>query len=188
VGQYGLEREIDGEVVSDPRAAAFEPAVARAADDATARWPALTVERKGTVAFTVHWRTNPSAVPSDEELGDLAQRAGLEALPGRMACEFRPPIDVDKGTAVATVLADRDLAAVAYAGDDRGDWAAFVALARWARAGRARAALRIAVASPESPTDLLDEADLSLDGPAALAAQLDALARAMAAARGASAS
>lgn len=175
VGQYGLERDRDGTVEPDPRAAAYAPAVAAAAAEAGRRWPALAVERKGRVACTVHWRTAPGLAPTDADLADLAAAHGLERFPGRLACELRPPLPVDKGTAVAGLLAGTDLTAAAFVGDDHGDLAAFAALTQWATAGPGRAALRVAVASEESPAALLDAADLVVAGPAAVAGLLGAL-------------
>jgi trehalose 6-phosphate phosphatase len=175
VGQYGLEVDAGGRVVSDPRAGAFEPAVAAAAAEAERRWPSLFVERKGRVAVTLHWRTAPDHAPDPDALAALADAHGLSRFTGRMACELRPPLPVDKGTAVATLLAgDGGIRAAAFAGDDHGDLAAFAALAAWS--GDGRTALRVVVASDETPPELLAAADLVVPGPAALAAHLTTLA------------
>ena len=70
--------------------------------------PALLVERKGTVAVTLHWRTAPDAAPTPARSAALGRgRTGSTRAPGRMACELRPPVPVDKGTAVAELLAER---------------------------------------------------------------------------------
>jgi trehalose 6-phosphate phosphatase len=58
------------------------------------------------------------------------------------------------------------MAAVAYVGDDRGDLPAYDALDRLA--SRGAATLRVAVAGAETPAELVDRADLVLDGPAAV--------------------
>ena len=99
-GIYGLERVVGGEVVVDPRVAPWLDAVAHAADDAEAALPGLLVERKGQVAVTVHWRTQPARGPAAAAWAEAAAaRLGLEApLRGRMAVELRPPVPVDKGT------------------------------------------------------------------------------------------
>jgi trehalose 6-phosphate phosphatase len=179
VGHYGLERDDGTGVTSDERARAAEPAVSAAAADAERRWPALLVERKGRIAVTVHWRTAPQHAPDPAELADLARTHGLSVFPGRMACELRPSLAVDKGTAVADLLAELDVGAAAFAGDDRADLAAFDALGTWAAGaslGRPRTSLRIAVSSPEAPAELLTTADVVVAGPDALSAQLTALA------------
>ena len=178
VGQYGLEHDVAGVLTSDPRAVPYESAVAAAAAEAAARWPALLVERKGRIAVTVHWRTAPDHAPDPAALDALAADHGLARFTGRMACELRPPLPVDKGTAVAALLAEAPaVGAAAFAGDDHGDLAAFAALSAWSAAGpQLRTALRVAVASDESPAELAAAADLVVAGPAALAAELTALA------------
>jgi trehalose 6-phosphate phosphatase len=59
---------------------------------------------------------------------------------------------------------------VVVAGDDRGDLAAFAAVEALAAGGVD--GLRVAVASPEAPPELLDRADLAVDGPEGMAALL----------------
>jgi len=179
VGQYGVEVDRGGGVETDPRVAAFVDAVAAAAADAAREWPTLTVERKGAIAVTIHWRSTPDRAPEPGALAALAARHGLTGMPGRLAYELRSPVPVDKGTAVASLLASVDPVVVAFAGDDAGDLAAFGAIREWAAAGSARAAVCVAVASDEAPGALLAEADLVVAGPDALAAQLVALADAV---------
>ena len=164
---------------ADLRTVRFEAAVAAAAAEAERRWPRLWIERKGRIAVTIHWRTAPDAAPAPEALVALAETHGLARVPGRMACELLPPLPVDKGTAVEDLLAEDDYVAAAFAGDDHGDLAAFVAVHRWAGAAPGRVALRVAVGSEESPPELLDAADLTVDGPPAFAVQLCALADAV---------
>jgi len=177
VGQYGLERLFDGRVVIDPRVQPYLPAVAAAADEAERELPDLFVERKAGVAVTVHWRTVPDReADAIAALDRIAQRHGLTVYATRMARELRPPVPIDKGTAVETLL--DGITVAAFAGDDRGDIPAFAALARAAADGRLDAAARIAVGSKEAPPELVAEADVIVDGPAALAALLEDLARA----------
>jgi trehalose 6-phosphate phosphatase len=180
VGQYGLERDEGGVVVRNREGVAYETEVATAAEEAQQRWPGLTIERKGSVAVTLHWRTAPEVAPTDAALNALATKHGLAAVPARMACELRPPLDVDKGTAVADLLADHAVEAVAFAGDDQGDVAAFDALFEWAANDPARHVVRIAVVSHESPRDLLESADLEVNGPESFAVLLETLARELA--------
>lgn len=175
VGHYGLERLVDGQVVLDPRAEPYVDAVAAAAADAQRRWPSLIVERKGDIAFTVHWRNAPASEPSADDLASLAEQHGLQTQPGRMACELRPPVPVDKGTVFEELA--HDFRHSAFAGDDHGDLAAFnVGVDAPDDDGRI---VRIAVRSPEAPRELLERADLVVDGPEGLAALLSDLADAL---------
>src|SRR5439155_9873264 len=169
------ERMVDGEVVVDERVRPWVGAVARAADEADAALRGLLVERKGAVAVTVHWRGQPERGPEALAWAEAtAPRLGLDApLRGRMAVELRPPVPVDKGTTVADLA--RGAAAAAFAGDDAGDLPAFAALRDLELAGELGYAVSIGVSSAESPPEVRD-ADVVVDGPAGLAALLDALA------------
>lgn len=179
VGQYGLERLVGDEVVVDERALAYGPAVAAAAAEAERRWPRLLVERKGTLAFTVHWRAVPDAAPTPGELGTLADAHGLVVGPGRMAGEVRVPLRVDKGSALSRLLDGQPVRTCAYAGDDHGDLPAFSALADRVAAQPGFGAVRIAVSSPEVPPQLVANADLVVESPADLAQLLATLAQAV---------
>jgi trehalose 6-phosphate phosphatase len=176
-GVYGLERVVAGEVVVDPRVEPWLDLVARAADAADAELPGLLVERKGRVAVTVHWRNDPAR--EAEALAwakALAARTGLSGVRGRKAIELRPPVPVDKGSTAMSLLSDTT--AVAFAGDDEGDVAAFAALAELARAGVVGSAVSIGVDSDEALPDVR-QADVVVPGPAGLAALLDVLADAI---------
>jgi trehalose 6-phosphate phosphatase len=182
VGQYGLEWTTDdGAVAYDMRAEPYLGAVARAADDAERAFPGVLVERKGRLAVGVHWRTTPEAGDAIERWSATAANdLGLAVHESRMARELRPPVPVDKGTAVGALLdAHPNVERACFAGDDRGDLAAFDALRDHRDAGRLGTAVRIAVRSDEAPPELLARGDVVVDGPAGLAALLDELARAL---------
>jgi trehalose 6-phosphate phosphatase len=176
VGAYGIERWIDGERVVDPRVVPFLDAIAAAADEAEARLPEIFVERKGGVAVTLHWRRASSVADAAIRLAaELAETYGLDhPLRGRMAVELRPPVPIDKGTAVEGVIAGFDFAA--FAGDDAGDLPAFDALDRAVAEHRLARAFRVAVESPEAPPAVVARADVVVTGPAALADFLSAVA------------
>lgn len=175
VGQYGLERMVDGHVVVDPRAQPYLDAVAAAADDAERELPDLLVERKAGVAVTVHWRTAPDREGEAVAVADaIARRHGLTVYATKMARELRPPVPADKGTA-AEVLLD-GVACACFGGDDRGDLDAFAALERLVSGGRLEHGVRIAVGSAEAPADLVAQADLVVEGPAGLVSVLEQLA------------
>jgi trehalose 6-phosphate phosphatase len=176
VGQYGLERMEDGRAVIDERALPYLDAVAAAAEEAERDLPGLLVERKAGIAVTVHWRTAPEReTGAVERVEEIARRHGLETYATKMAREMRPPVAVDKGTAVEALLT-RALDAACFAGDDRGDLPAFDALDR---ARGLHTAVRIAVSSPETPVELLDRADVVVEGPGGLAELLGDLAGAI---------
>jgi len=175
-GLYGMELMIEGERRVDPRVVPFEAAVAAAADEAEARLPGTVVERKAGVSVTLHWRMEPDR--ADEVLGiaaDLAHRHGLAQWRTGFALELRPPVAIDKGTAVDALIGDRRVAA--FAGDDVGDLAAFDALTRAMEAGRLDRAVRIGVRSAEMPEALPAAVDCLVDGPIGLVELLADIAR-----------
>ncbi|MEW6471254.1 MAG: trehalose-phosphatase [Actinomycetota bacterium] len=174
-GQYGVERVDGGRITSAPDTTRWADVVRRAAGEAEARLPGLFVERKGAVAVALHWRQRPELETAAVELGRrLAGDLGLRLEPGRMTLELRAPLDVDKGTVVEELTAGA--AAALFIGDDRGDLAAFAALTRRVEDGHLPYALRVAVRSAETPAELLDQADLTVDGPHGALELLDRLA------------
>jgi len=95
----------------------------------------------------------------------LITAAGLGWRLGRMSLEARPPLHLDKGTAIETLLAAHPgIVHALYAGDDSTDADAL----RVVDVG-------IAVASEETPPDLLAAAHLTVMGPAGLADLLRSL-------------
>jgi trehalose 6-phosphate phosphatase len=181
VGQYGLERRVDGRTVIDPAALEYRDAIATATAEAERRWPDLLVERKGEIALTIHWRALGSAGESvARDIEVLGAELGLEVYPTRMARELRPPLAVDKGTAVRALLGDAPgTRSAVFAGDDRGDIPAFDAFDALTERGRLDRAVRIAVRSEEVPGELVERADLVVEGPDGLVLWLRALAAAI---------
>ena len=174
VGQYGLERWVDGGIVVDARVAAYTDAIASVADAADAELPGVFVERKGQAAVTLHWRMNPE---QGQAALVWAKRAagthGLAEFPTKMALELRPPVAVDKGSGV-TVLATGSRVAL-FAGDDHGDLSGFAALDEMCAAGTLDAAVRVAVQSAETPPELVARADIVVNGPPGLVGLLTEL-------------
>ena len=172
-GIYGLEAfDRDGRVVANADAASWEPVVADVAERTRLRAPAgVTVEPKG-LSLTLHFRGSPSADNEARAWVEAeAARTGLVVHAGRRSYELRPPVPLDKGTVVEGLGAGLD--AVCFAGDDVGDLAAFDALDRLARRGAC--ALRVGVRSAEAPDELLERADIVVEGPEGAVALLERL-------------
>ena len=140
--------------------------------------PWLIVENKG-VTGTIHYRLAPDpllAVALLEPLArDAADRHGLRLTPGRMIFEVRPPLAVNKGTAIRELADDLGLKGIVFFGDDVTDVDAFRALREMRAAGSA-ATLRVGELGPDTAPAVLAEIDLSVTGVAACAATLLALA------------
>jgi trehalose 6-phosphate phosphatase len=164
-GLYGLEVVRGGERVEPARAGVWREVVAHVARRSADHGPeGMVVEPKGP-SLTLHYRAHPEAGPAVEEWARRqAARSGLVARPAKMSVELHPPIDADKGTALEQLV--EGLGAVLFAGDDQGDLPAFDALDRLANRGVDT--VRVAVASAEAPPELVERADVVVDGPAAL--------------------
>src|SRR3954469_7485455 len=127
----------------------------------------VRLEDKEAIAG-LHWRGVPDedgAQQAIERVAEAAEKAGFMTHWGRKVLEIRPPVRIDKGAGIVGLLRDTDLAAAVYVGDDVTDLDAFRGLSELRDMGRLRYALRVGVASDESPSALQDEADTMVEGP-----------------------
>ena len=148
VGSHGLELA--------PQADRWRQAVTAFA--ASAPWPPQETEVKG-LAVAFHFRNREDEQEAVSELDEIAEAAacqGLRARYGRKVLEVLPPVSSNKGTAVRRLLEERGLTRALAAGDDTTDLDSFAELRGL------EVALRVAVASPEAPSALLEAADLVL--------------------------
>ncbi len=173
-GVHGAQRVQDGEVVVSPVARPYRDLMRRVFDEAQTAVGELgltgvVVEDKA-VMIGLHFRaaSDPEVAARllDDVAARLADRHGLWRAGGRLAFELRPPVELSKEIVVLEVAREADLEAALFAGDDRVDLPGFDALDRLERAG-ART-LRVAVASEEAPPELIERADLTVDGPIGL--------------------
>jgi trehalose 6-phosphate phosphatase len=171
-GLYGLECSVGGERNAHVEAVTWSDEIEAAAQSAEAAAPeGVNVERKG-LTVALHVRPAPEHDDWARRFAESEAAArGLTLDRGRLSYELRPPVDVNKGTVVGELIADLD--AAAFIGDDRGDLLAFDALDRFA--GDGGTALKVAVRSDEAPPELIERADLIVDGPPAVVAALRAL-------------
>lgn len=144
VGEHGLELHPDLDGWPD-RVREFA---------GTITWP--DVEQKPlSVAF--HYRRAPDPDQARRDLEPVAAAAleqGFRTRWGRMVLEVLPPVDVNKGSAVRTLLQASGLRRALYAGDDTTDLDGFSAL------DGLDCAVRVAVVSAEGPSELGERADL----------------------------
>jgi trehalose 6-phosphate phosphatase len=166
LGMYGLEEIVEGRVQVDRRLEAARPAVEAARED-LAGDPAVTASgaylEDKRYAVAVHTRrvAEPGrwAGPVGQAAARIAAGHGLEVVPGRMVWELRPQVHSDKGDAVRRVVGSSGASALLAAGDDLGDLPAFAVTAELG------GGLRVVAGSAEAPAELLDAADLVVDGP-----------------------
>ncbi|MDT0323535.1 trehalose-phosphatase [Streptomyces millisiae] len=178
LGAYGAERweAATGELSVPPPHPGI--AAARLEVHAWARRTGAHLEDKGN-ALALHTRRAPDPdgafAALREPMDRVAASRGLVVEPGRQVLELRPP-GMDKGAALTALVREKNAGAVLYAGDDLGDLAAFEAVATL-RASDVPG-LRVCSGSAEVPR-LAEATDLTVPGPAGLAAFLGELADAM---------
>jgi len=146
VGSHGLELE--------PQAERWRRGLAAFA--ASAPWPPEEIEVKG-LAVAFHFRGHADEAAAVRRLDEIAETAvcqGLMARYGRKILEVLPPVGSHKGTAVRRLLEERRLRRALAAGDDTTDIDSFAAL------DGLEVAVRVAVASEESPPLLVESADI----------------------------
>jgi trehalose 6-phosphate phosphatase len=137
----------------------------------------VTLEDKDVI-WVFHFRNTADEQAAGRALEQVAQAAQDEGLYphwGRKVLEIRPTRAVDKGTAVVAALAGRGLSYALFGGDDTTDVDAFRQLRELVADGELEGAVCVGVASPESPAEVLDEADLVVEGTEGFLKILEAL-------------
>jgi trehalose 6-phosphate phosphatase len=159
VGNHGLELDPDAEPWRE-RLAHFL---------ARTEWDGI--ENKGLSA-ALHFRDATDEAGARAVLDGIATDAAADGFVtryGRKVLEILPPLATNKGTAVTGLLSHAGIRRALYAGDDTTDVDAFRAL------DRLELAVRVAVASAETPEALAALADVVVETPAELAALLRTL-------------
>jgi len=182
VGNHGGEllrpRATSPEV--DPELAAWTARVrdfaARAETPEHQRLRVRGEDKDAIAAF--HWRGAPDEEAAEQAVREIATQAEEEGFAvhwGRKVLEVRPPVRLDKGLGIATLLRGGDVSAAVYVGDDTTDLDAFRGLRAMVESGALESALCVAVSSDEAPPGMAQEADLSVDGPGGVRELLEAL-------------
>ena len=133
---------------------------ARERDSAELRSLRVRIEDKGPI-MTFHWRGAPDEDAAHERVRRIAEEAEADGLWihwGRKVLEIRPPVQIGKGRAVRDLLARTPVRAALYAGDDATDLDAFEALAE------VEHPVRVGVRSDEGPPEIVERADVVVDG------------------------
>ncbi len=138
------------------------------------------VEDKGPiVAFHYRRAASPEKARAAIEaaLSASTAAAAFQVHEGRMVIELRPPLDVDKGTALEGLSRRMRAGAVIALGDDRTDVDMFRRVTALRETGTLGAT--VAVASSEAPDEVLDGADYCVDGVAGVEWLLGEIVRAL---------
>jgi trehalose-phosphatase len=137
----------------------------------------LRIEDKGPIV-ALHWRGLEDEIAAEavaEEIAEQAKSQGLVIHRGRSVIELRAPVTSNKGDAIHALLEGVEIDHALYVGDDRTDLDAFRALRALQHEGRLSEILCVGVRSEQTPSELLAEADLLVDGTEGVASLLSAL-------------
>jgi trehalose 6-phosphate phosphatase len=182
LGSHGAELLPAGGTQSqlDPRLEDWSRRVhefGREAETGDVRRRRVRLEDKGAI-LAFHWRGAPdeqAARAAIDVIAEKAQAAGFRTHWGRKVLEVRPPVQFDKGAGVTALLDGLDINAVMYVGDDVTDLDAFQAIARLAEEGRIQHAIRVGVQSDDGPREIIEEADVVVQGTSGVRDLLNAL-------------
>ncbi len=126
----------------------------------------VRLEDKGVI-IAFHWRGAPdeqAARSAVDAIAARAEAAGLHTHWGRKVLEVRPPVRIDKGAGIETLLADAAVDVALYAGDDTTDLDAFRSLGQLVDRGALEHVVRVGVASEDGPPEIVQQADVVVDG------------------------
>lgn len=167
-GLYGLEVWHDGEVVTEPAALPWVPAMSALAERAQADLPEQILVEYKRLSVALHYRTAPQLADRVAAWAhEQAEAAGLRIQGGRMVVELKPPVDQDKGMVISEGV--KVAGCAWYFGDDMSDIKAFDALRAREAVDPAFFGMCVAVANPETGAEVSSAADLTLESPSAVA-------------------
>lgn len=123
--------------------------------------PGLLIERK-RVGGAIHYRLSPDHESAHQQilavLTEPARRLNMRISEGKQMLEIKPPLAINKGQALCSIVQHFELRSVIFAGDDLTDLDAIVEVPRLRREGVA--ALSVAVKHADTPPELLQDADM----------------------------
>ena len=166
VGLYGIEERVGRSLRVLPEVRTAREAIDRAVERLRAELAdeqGVYIEHKG-LAVSVHFRRardKDAALERAVPIVDrIAKEEGLASVTrGRMVLEISPPVHVNKGDVVRRVIDEKKLAGALVVGDDLGDLPTFRAV------DGLDLGIRVAVASDESPPELIAAADHVVGSP-----------------------
>jgi trehalose 6-phosphate phosphatase len=166
VGNHGLDRWEGGDVRLAAGAEGYPAVIADVLRELKQSLSigGLLLENKGVTA-SIHYRRSRDHRSARKAIlaavEGLAGARDLKVTEGRMVVELRPPLEIDKGSAVCSLIRERRLESAVYLGDDSTDADVF-------RAFHERdvgfKGLGIGVVSAETPQVVVENADFVVRG------------------------
>ncbi len=162
IGNHGLERWQNGTVEFADGVQGYPAKVVAVTEELgnLLAIEGLTFENKG-VALAIHYRLCPDRERARQTILSILETSALanqfRALEGKMVVELRPPLEVNKGTAVKDLVERYRLRGGIYMGDDTGDIDAF-------RVMQQKGFSSFCVIADETPCDVVREAEFLVNG------------------------
>jgi len=184
IGNHGAETLPGGatKATVDPDIARWTETVRQFAREAfTEELQRLRVREEDKDAIAaLHWRGVPDEDAAEVAVRAIAQRAHEEGLAthwGRKVLEIRAPVESTKGMGIRRLVESTDIDRALFVGDDRTDVDAFDTLRDLVAEGILHDALCVGVRSEETPPEVVEGADLLVDGTLGVRHMLEVLAR-----------
>jgi trehalose 6-phosphate phosphatase len=168
IGNHGMEVWQHGIAAPIPEAEQYTETIKTLLQKAEAQIviPGVLFENKGVTA-SVHYRLAPDPQLTGAQIGTVLQKLtteyGLRLTEGRLVWELRPPLDINKGTAIRRLVEQHQLRGIIFLGDDRTDADAFTVL-RDIRAETGCVTLNVGIMAAETPAIVRELADVLVDG------------------------
>ncbi len=168
IGHYGMEWWRGDRAELHPDAIPYVPAIRAVAKELEAlrSMEGIVVQDK-EATISVHYRLSPQPQSAREEIMRLLEKSphakSLRIVEEKMVIGIVPPVAVDKGTAVASLIQQYQLRGALYLGDDTADVPAFRAIQEASRQSDFKG-LAIAVVNEETAPEVVNVADFTLDG------------------------
>ena len=165
-GNHGLHLWLDGREETTEAVQAY---VAQARHVlrriGTIRYPGVSVEDKGPV-LAFHYRNAADETEARKAIMSTIERVGAAnnfgVYEGRKVIELRPPLEINKGTAIVHLAERLGVRSAIAIGDDMTDVDMFLGIEALRRGGLPGAS--VAVWSDEASPDLLEATDYSVSG------------------------
>ena len=168
IGNYGMERWENNQAVLHPDVTASLTSMRAVAEELEAlRSVQGIIIQDKWATMSVHYHMCPEPEIAKQQILDLLEKSphikNLRLMDEKTNIGIVPRVDINKGTAVASLIKEYHLKGALYLGDDIGDVPGFKAI-RQARKNKTFGGLALLVTGPETTQDILSEADFTLDG------------------------
>lgn len=173
-GNHGLDYWHEHTLYIAPQVRQWiDPLAALLNEFGTSTEPGVMIENKGVTA-SIHYRNTLDPLSTrfhlEQQLTPLVNKYGFLLNEGRLVWEIKPPVVLNKGTALQALIEDYHLNGVVFLGDDITDLTAMTALRSWLSAHTADplppVGLSVGVIHPEGTSPAIyDSCDITANGP-----------------------